>query len=72
MTVVYCRIEDCVHRSKRASRKYCHKDNTPCHRCLKDTIVIKEPFDLDGEIEAVAGKENMAVCNYYEPIEKDC
>ena len=67
MTVVACRM-DCKHRSKRPLRKYKYKDGSKCYACTLEGITITHNF---GEVKAVAGERNMAMCNNYEPLERD-
>lgn len=60
----------CKHRSKRPSRKWNHKDGRPCYACTLNYVYISRVFDMDGDICAVAGEDNMAHCTFYEPIEE--
>lgn len=62
-----CRMTDCKNRSKRKLRAWKDKDGTPLYGCARKYIVISRVFDMDGEIEAVGGVENMAHCAFYEP-----
>lgn len=50
----------CKHRSKRPSRKWRHKDGRPCYACTLNYVYISRVFDMDGDICAVAGENNMA------------
>lgn len=59
---------DCKHRSKRPLRKWQKKDGRPCYGCRLKYVNISRVFDLDGDICAVAGEENMAHCAFYEPL----
>lgn len=36
---------------------------------LELCVYISRVFDMDGDICAVAGENNMAHCTFYEPIE---
>lgn len=58
----------CKHRSKRPLRKWKNKDGSPCYGCRLEYVKISRVFDLDGDIFAVAGEENMAHCIFYEPL----
>lgn len=67
MANLICAMSDCKHRSKRPLKKWKHKDGSKCYSCLLRYTVITEVFDADGDIEAVAGRENIAHCINYEP-----
>ena len=71
MADIVCRMADCKHRSKRPLRKWVSKKNKgeKLYGCALQCITIARIFDMDGDIEAVAGYENMAHCAFYEPIE---
>lgn len=70
MADIICRMSDCKHRSKRPLRKWVSKSTGEKHySCALKYITISRIFDMDGDIEAVAGSENMAHCAFYEPIE---
>ena len=60
----------CKHRSKRPLRKYRNKNGSPCYGCCLEYVHISRVFDLDGDICAVAGEENMAHCAFYEPLDE--
>lgn len=66
MAVVICDVADCKHRSKRKLKAYTRQNGLPCYGCKLEAVVIREAFDPDGEIEAVAGKDNTVVCKNYE------
>lgn len=67
MSGLICNMSDCVHRSKYPSRKWCGKgDGSKRYGCKLDCVVVSRTFDFDGDIEAVAGRENMAHCAFYE------
>lgn len=59
---------NCKHRSKRPLRKWRKKNGSPCYGCRLEYVKISRVFDLDGDIYAVAGEENMAHCVFYEPL----
>lgn len=59
----------CKHRSKRPLRKWRNKNGSQCYECRLEYVKISRVFDMDGDIYAVAGEENMARCAFYEPIE---
>lgn len=63
-----CDMVDCKHRSKRKLTTWLKKGSEPCYGCSLPHVLIRHVFDADGDIEATAGKENMAVCAYYEPV----
>ena len=66
MSKVYCQRTDCKWCSKRKSST--HAIGTePLYKCKRTFLVIKPPFDWDGDIEAVAGKQ--AICLDYD---KEC
>ncbi len=67
MAILICKIGDCIHRSKRPSRKYMNADGSPCYGCTRPYTAVIRAFDPDGEIEAVAGKKNTAICAHYKP-----
>lgn len=69
MAKVICSVPDCVHRSKRPMRKWRYNDGRPCYGCKLDTITVSRIFDFDGDCEKLVGKENMAHCSNYEPME---
>lgn len=71
MAVLICNMNDCKHRSKRPLRSWKNKSGGKCNGCAREFVVVTKVFDPDGDIEAVAGKESMAVCAFYEPMEKD-
>lgn len=60
----------CKHRSKRPLRKWRKKDGSPCYGCTLKYVTISRAFDIDGDICAVAGEENMAHCNFYDPTDE--
>lgn len=64
-----CDMEDCKYRSKRKLKGWKCADGQPCYGCTRQYVSIKKVFDADGEIEAVAGRENMAHCPHYETEE---
>ncbi len=68
-TVLMCDMKDCVHRSKRKLRSWKGCAGQPCYGCTRPYVSIMQIFDPDGDIEAKAGKENMAHCPHYEPKE---
>lgn len=70
MATLLCYMGDCIHRSKRPSKKYMDSAGTPCYGCARPYAVVSRVFDPDGDIQAVAGKENTAICMHYEPKEK--
>lgn len=67
MARVICNMTDCVHRSKRPLRKWRYKNGVRCYGCTLETIGVSRIFDPDGDVEAMAGIENMARCADYEP-----
>ena len=69
MPAIICEM-NCKHRSKRKLRKWHHKDGRPCYTCGLEYVTISRAFDIDGDICAVAGEENMAHCNFYDPIDE--
>lgn len=70
MADISCRMSDCKHRSKRPLRKWVGKDRKEkLYGCALQCITISRIFDMDGDIEAVVGVENMAHCAFYEPVE---
>lgn len=71
MAVLMCNMNDCKHRSKRPLRYWKNKSGGKCYGCAREFVVVTMVFDPDGDIEAVAGKESMATCAFYEPMEKD-
>lgn len=66
MAKVICSMTDCVHRSKRPMRKWKYTNGAKCHGCTLDFVTVSRVFDTDGDIEALAGSENMAHCDHYE------
>ena len=66
MAQVICNVVDCKHRSKRKLKNYKKQNGSPCYGCKLEVILVSDIFDPDGEIEAIAGKENMMICNNYE------
>lgn len=70
MAKVVCDMRDCTHRSRRPMRKWRYKDGRPCYGCKLETVGISPIFDPDGECEAAFGRENMAHCSNYEPMEE--
>ncbi len=68
MTIVLCLMTDCKYRSKRASKKYKYKNGEKCYGCTRKTILVGEIFDPDNYVVDVVGKENMAQCEFYEPL----
>jgi hypothetical protein len=70
MAVVICDVRDYKHRSKRKLKSYTRQNGLPCYGCTLKAVVIREVFDPDGDIEAVAGKDNTVVCSHYEYDEK--
>lgn len=71
MADVICQMSDCIHRSKRRSRKWRYNSGAPCYGCTLEAITITNVFDPDGDIEAVAGADNMTKCLHYERREAD-
>ncbi len=67
MATVICDMLDCKHRSRRKLKTWRNRNGAPCYGCSLDAVVVGRVFDLDGDIEAVSGKENMAICKNYEP-----
>lgn len=68
MAVLICDMADCIHRSKRPLRSWKNKaTGAKCYGCSRKFALISKVFDADGDIEAVAGKSNMAHCSFYEP-----
>jgi hypothetical protein len=67
MAIVICDRKDCKYRSKRKLKLFKRESGFPCYGCTLDAVVIGPVFDFDGDIEAVAGKKNTAVCKCYEP-----
>ena len=63
-----CDMKDCKHRSKRKLKSWKDSAGNPCYGCTRPYVSILHVFDPDGDIEATAGKENMAVCSHYEPV----
>lgn len=71
MAVLICDAP-CVHRSKRALRSWKRtQGGGKCYGCSLAAVVISRVFDPDGDITAVAGIENTAVCSRFEPIAKE-
>ena len=70
MAVLICDAP-CVHRSKRALRSWKRKVGGKCYGCSLDAVVVSRVFDPDGDITAVAGIENTAVCSRFSPIAKE-
>lgn len=70
MAKVVCRM-NCKHRSKRALRTYRYKTGERCYGCTLDVIDISRIFDPDIYVVEVVGKENMARCSQYEPLEEN-
>lgn len=71
MADLICLMCDCKHKSKRPLRKWVKKhDKEKVYGCARKYITISRIFDMDGDIEAVAGVENMAHCAFYEPVEE--
>lgn len=68
MAIVLCSMTDCKYRSKRASKKYKYKNGEKCYGCTRETILVGEIFDPDNYVVDVVGKENMAQCEFYEPL----
>ena len=66
MAQVLCTVTSCKHCGRK-SRKYTRVSGEPLWTCKLDTIVLREPFDVDNEIFDTAGL--MAVCLDYEPKE---
>lgn len=63
MTNVVCTMEDCIHRSKRAMRRFQFKDGRKCYKCTLEFITIKDQgYD---EVFEVAGKE-LPCCRCYQ------
>lgn len=71
MADLICDMGDCKHKSRHPLRKWRKQDKSPCYSCTLDFVVIAKVFDPDGDIEAVASRENMANCCFYEPIQKE-
>ncbi len=67
MAYVICDMDDCIHRSKRKLKNWIKKDGSNCYGCSLPVILISRILDSDGEVEAVVGKENTAICNHYQP-----
>lgn len=67
MTQIICNVSTCKHRSKRPLLSWKTKNGNRCYGCTLDCIVINRIFDMDGDICAIAGEENMAHCMGYEP-----
>lgn len=63
MTDVVCTMEDCIHRSKRAMRRFGFKDGKKCYKCTLEAVVIRNLADQ--EVYDVLGKE-LPCCNRYE------
>ena len=71
MATLICDMHDCVHISKRPLRSWTNKaTGAKCYSCSREYALISKVFDPDGDIEAVAGRENMARGSFYEPREK--
>lgn len=70
MAVLICDAP-CEHRSKRALRSWKRKAGGKCYGCSLDAVVISRVFDPDGDITAVAGVENTAVCSRFKPIAQE-
>lgn len=64
MTNVICLMEDCIHRSKKAMRKYKLKNGRSCHKCTLEFIAIHDET-LNSEIFEVVGKD-LPCCQYYQ------
>lgn len=71
MAVLICDMKDCKHRSKHPLRSWETQSGSKCYGCARKFAVVTMVFDPDGDIEATAGKENMAICAFYEPEEKN-
>lgn len=71
MAKVICNMFDCKHISKRPMRSYVKKSGGKCYGCTLDVINVHKIFDTDDYVVDAVGKENMAQCGNYEPIEED-
>ena len=70
MTSLICNMENCIHRSKYPLRKWKRKyDDEKSDGCMRTYITISEIYDPDGDAEGLIGRENMAICAFYEPME---
>lgn len=69
MSTIICDMINCKHRSKKPLQKWKSKDGKRCYGCSLDYVLINRIFDSDGDICAVAGEENMAHCQMYQPEE---
>lgn len=67
MATLICDMTDCKHRSKRPLKKRRNKNGSRCYGCTLQYIIIDRVIDPDGDIEAKAGRDNMAHCASYEP-----
>ena len=70
-TTLICDMKDCKRRSKRKLTTWLKKGCEPCYGCSRPYTLLRHVFEPDGDIETAAGKENMAACAYYEPIDAE-
>lgn len=70
MATVICTVADCKHRSKRKLKIWQYSNGKPCYGCTLKTVSISHVNDPDGQIEAVAGKQNTAICLHYESVDQ--
>ncbi len=63
MTDVICTMDDCVHRSKKAMRKYKMRDGSKCYKCTLDILLVIDK--ATAETEELFGKE-FPCCVRYE------
>ena len=61
MTDVICTMDDCVHRSKKAMRKYKMIDGSKCYKCTLDIILV---------IDEVAVIENPIISRFLSEARK--
>lgn len=70
MAILICNMTDCVYRSKRKLKSWIGPSGAPCYGCAREFTWVGKVFDVDGDIEVVAGKENTAICKGYTPKEE--
>lgn len=70
MAKVICNM-NCKHRSKKPLRTYKYKSGDRCYGCTLDAICVSRIIDPDDYVVEVVDEENMAHCEYYEPMEVD-
>ena len=63
MTDVICTMDDCVHRSKKAMRKYKMIDGSKCYKCTLDIILVID--EATTETEELFNRE-FPCCARYE------